>query len=304
MAAGGLHAGVKLRHIRAFLGIAEAGNLSAVARGQGISQPALSRTLAELEELLGRPLFRREGGRLVLTEAGALFRRHSRAALAELEAGAAILRPGGGGRLRAGVLPTVAARLFPQVAIRFHGVMPDVVLAVETGPHFHLMRQLREGGIDVMVGRLPGASEMEGLTFDHLYEEEVALIARAEHPLRGRPAAEALAQAPLILPPATAIIRRSVDDYLAALGLGPVRPAWETASLAVGRGIVMRSDALWFISRGVVAEELERGGLIALPVAARFLSGAVGICRRHGHAAPGLEVLAQIAREAAAEIAD
>lgn len=294
-----LHRGVKLRHIRAFLDIAAEGNLSAVARAQGITQPALSRTLSELEDLLGRPLFHRQGRRLLLTEAGALFRRHARAGLAALEAGAAVLHPGRGGTVRAGVLPTVATRLFPRVAIRFHTLMPDTLLAVETGPHFHLMRQLRDSHIDLMVGRLPGAAEMEGLTFDHLYEEEVALVARAGHPLAGRPVPEILERAPLVLPPATAIIRRSVDDYLAALGLTGLRAAWETASLALGRGIVTGSDAVWFISRGVVAEELARGDLITLPVEARFLSGAVGICRRQGHSAPGLEVLAQITREAA-----
>lgn len=296
---GVLHPGVKLRHIRAFLDIAEAGNLSAVARAQGITQPALSRTLSELEDLLGRPLFDRQGRRLVLTEAGTLFRRHARTGLAALEAGAAILHPGRGGMVRAGVLPTVATRLFPRVAVRFHALMPDTVLSVETGPHFHLMRLLREGSIDLMVGRLPGAAEMEGLSFDHLYEEEVALVARAGHPLLGRPVPEVLARAPLILPPATAIIRRSVEDYLASLGLGGLRPAWETASLALGRGIVLGSDAVWFISRGVVAEDLDRGEIVTLPVAARFLSGAVGTCRRQGHSAPGLEVLAQITRDLA-----
>ena len=54
-----MHPGVKLRHIRAFLDIAAEGGLSAVARAQGITQPALSRTLAELETLLGQPMFLR-----------------------------------------------------------------------------------------------------------------------------------------------------------------------------------------------------------------------------------------------------
>ena len=70
----GMHPALKLRHIRAFLEIASTGSLSAVARAQGISQPALSRTLAEAETLLGTALFRRENRRLVLTEHGARFR--------------------------------------------------------------------------------------------------------------------------------------------------------------------------------------------------------------------------------------
>lgn len=99
-----------------------------------------------------------------------------------------------------GILPTVATRFFPRVVLRFGALRPDMVLAVETGPHHYLMRLLREGGIDLMIGRLPGASEMAGLSFDHLYEEDVVLVGRAGHPLAQHPVAEALVQAPVILP--------------------------------------------------------------------------------------------------------
>lgn len=294
-----IHPAVKLRHIRTFLDIASEGNLSAVARRQGITQPALSRTLAELETLLGQPLFLRQGRRLVLTEGGALFRRHATASLQSLEAGAAALRPRAGGTLRVGVLPTVASWFFPRVALRFREIRPEMVLAVETGPHSHLMRQLREGGIDLMIGRLPEARDMAGLSFEHLYEEDIVLAARQDHPLLDLPPAEALARSPLILPPVTAIIRRPVDDYLASVGLPNLRPAVETVSLAIGRAICRGSDALWFISRGVIAEELERGEMALLPVKARFLAGAVGTTRRQTHEAPGLETLEEIARDIA-----
>lgn len=294
-----MHPGIKLRHIRTFLAIAAEGGLSAVAREQGLSQPALSRTLAELETLLGQPMFLRQGRRLVLTEAGALFRRYAGAALQSLEAGAAALRPGSGGTLRVGVLPTVATRFLPQVALRFHALRPEILLAAETGPHFHLMRLLREGSVDLVVGRLPGAAEMTGLSFDHLYEDEIVLAARAGHPLRNRPAAEALAQAPVILPPATALIRRPVDDYLAANGLSGLRPLIETVSLALGRGICLASDALWFISHGVVIHELDRDELVQIQTGARFLSGAVGVTQRQEAAAPGLADFARLAREVA-----
>ncbi|WP_282707075.1 LysR substrate-binding domain-containing protein [Cereibacter changlensis] len=206
-------------------------------------------------------------------------------------------RPGAGGTIRVGVLPTVATRFFPLVVLRFRTLRPDVRLAVETGPHFYLMRLLREGDIDLMVGRLPGASEIAGLTFDHLYEEEVVLVARAGHPLAGRAAAEVLGHAPLILPPETALIRRQVDDYLASVGFAGQSPAVETASLALGRGICLASDAVWFISRGVVAEELERGVLTVFPLGARFLSGAVGLTRRQVASPAGLATLEEVARQ-------
>lgn len=297
-----MHPGVKLRHIRAFLDIAAEGGLSVVARAQGITQPALSRTLAELEDLLGQALFLRQGRRLVLTEGGKVFRRHAALALESLEAGAAALRPGAGGALRLGVLPTAATRVCPQAVLRLRQLRPDILLQVETGPHHHLIRLLREGGIDMMIGRLPDVSEMPGLSFEHLYEEDVVLVGRPGHPLSGRPVAEMLQKAPLILPSSTALIRRPVDDYLASLGLAGIRPAVETVSLALGRGICLASDALWFISRGVIAEELDRRLLAEFPLGARFLSGAVGITRRQSADAAGLSALEEVLRDLARQI--
>lgn len=297
-----MHPGIKLRHIRAFLDIASEASLSAVARAQGITQPALSRSLAELEAMLGEKLFHRQGRRLVLTEAGAVFRRHASLGLQALETGAAALRPGGdaGGRLRVGVLPTAATRLFPRVAMRFQALAPHWVLALETGPHAYLVRLLREGRIDLMVGRLPVATDMADLRFDHLYEDDVVLAARAGHPMLGRPAAEIIAAQPLILPPVDAIIRRAVDDYLAALGMTGRRAAFETVALPVGRGIVRGSDALWFISRGVIQDELDQGLLVTIPVELRFLSGAVGLTRRQSQVEPpGLDLLCTLLRDEA-----
>lgn len=297
-----MHPGVKLRHVRAFLDIASEGGLSAVARSRGITQPALSRTLSELEELLGQPLFLRQGRRLVLNEGGKIFRRHAALAVEALEAGAAALRPGTGGSLQVGVLPTAATRVVPQVVLRFRELRPEIRLKVETGPHHHLIRLLRDGGIDLMIGRLPDVTEMSGLSFEHLYEEDVLLVGRAGHPMLGAPVQEALAQLPLILPATNALIRRPVDDYLASLDLVGIAPAVETVSLAVGRGICLASDALWFISRGVVAEELDRGLLVEFAVRARFLSGAVGITRRQSASAPGIATFEEVAREVAASL--
>ncbi|MFM2356423.1 MAG: hypothetical protein RLZZ528_2159 [Pseudomonadota bacterium] len=276
-----IHPAIKLRHIRAFLEIASQGSLSAVARQQGISQPALSRTLAELEQLLSVPLFRREKRRLVLTAEGALFRHHASLGLGALDSGVAALHPSAqGGSIRVGILPTAASRLFPRVAIRFRTLHPEVTLKIETGPHGYLLSLLREGQIDLMVGRMPDAGEMAGLTFSHLYEEDVVLVARAGHPMANRPVADLLGQVPVILPSEGAIIRKTVDTYLEVLGLSGLRPAVETVALAVGRGLLAASDSVWFISRGVVAEELRRGEMAEIPTGVRFLSGSVGITQR------------------------
>jgi LysR family transcriptional regulator, pca operon transcriptional activator len=217
-----------------------------------------------------------------------------------LDAGAAALRPGAAaGRLRVGVLPTAAGQLFPRVALAFAERAPQITLAVETGPHSHLLALLRAGEIELMIGRLPEAQDMAGLRFDHLYEDRIALVSRAGHPRIGQPAEAALAACPLILPPQSALIRRAVEDYLLARNLRAA-PMIETAALAVGRGVVAGSDALWFISHGVVADELARGVLVEWPTGAAALAGAVGLTRRQADAPhPALELLVRLTRHLA-----
>ena len=131
-----LHSGVKLRHVRNFLAAVDAGSLTAAATAEGVSQPALSKSLAELEAMLGTPLFLRQGRRLILSEAGEGFRRHARDALASLEAAAlATQQQGGMARLSVGLLPTVSTRFFPEVVAEFLQGRPALTLSIETGAH-------------------------------------------------------------------------------------------------------------------------------------------------------------------------
>jgi LysR family pca operon transcriptional activator len=295
-----LHPGVKLRHLRLFLEIVAAGGLTAAARRQGVSQPAASRSLAELETLLGRPLFDRAGRELRLTHAGARFLAHARQALEALETGAASLAASAAkARLRVGALPTAMTRLFPAAALRFHAARPDVTISVVSGAYDHMLALLRERRVEAMIGRMPAPGEMADLRFDHLYDDPVVLVARAGHPRAGATLADVLAGSPLIAPPEGAAIRAMIDAHLARLGLA-VTPAFETATLTLGRALLRGSDAVWFISRAVVADDLDAGDLIEIPNGAAALSGAIGATRRAcGPLSRELDLLCDLLREEA-----
>lgn len=110
-----------------------------------------------------------------------------------------------------------------------------------------------------------------------------------------RPAAEAVQTCPLILPNTRAIIRGMVEEFLLSVGVQKFDPAFETVSLPFARNLLERSDMMWFISRGVVARELDRGELVSLDMGARILSGAVGLTRRLASAEnPDLDYLIQL----------
>ncbi|SET60632.1 pca operon transcription factor PcaQ [Oceanicella actignis] len=294
---------IKFRHLQCFMEIARQGHLSRAAEALGVTQPAASKTLRELEETLGASLFDRSGRRMRLTPEGETFLRHAGASLAALRRGVDSLRGGGGRprRIRAGVLPTAAGRVMPRAALNFARRAPDVLLSIHAGPNALLLERLRAGELDLMIGRLPEPDRMAGLTFQHLYDESIRAVVRAGHPLLGRPPEFArIAAYPMILPTPDSIIRADVERFLLANGLHSEGARLETVSLAAGRGLLRGSDAIWFISEGVVADELASGELAALPFEIGETAGAVGVTMRADHKpdAPLSDLVAAL-REAA-----
>ncbi|MBP7000267.1 pca operon transcription factor PcaQ [Amaricoccus sp.] len=279
------------RHLRAFIAVARHDSVGQAAEALAISQPAVSKTLRELEDRLGVALFDRIGRRLRLTEAGRLFRKHAGQSLIELERGVhALAEPARRrGRIAVGVLPTVATRIMPRAALAFAAATPGGALTVVTGANRHLLSQLRDGMLELVVGRLAEPAAMTGLVFEQLYVEPVVAVVRPGHPLAGA-ASPRFGDFPLVLPPPDAVIRPAVAQYFLSLGEEPPEAFVETVSLAVGRGLALASDAVWFISRGVVAEELDRGDLVALDLRGPpVTAGPVGLTRRAG-AEPSADV--------------
>ncbi|MEQ9329248.1 MAG: LysR substrate-binding domain-containing protein, partial [Rhodospirillales bacterium] len=176
------------------------------------------------------------------------------------------------------VLPSASTDLFPLAALEFRRRQPHAIVHVMTGPNWLMLSQLREGNIDMVVGRMAQPAQMSGLGFEQLYLEDVVLVARPGHPLalRKRPAAE-IGDWPLVLPPGGALIFPVVSGYLQSLGLRDLQPVFETVSHAFGSRVVRLSDAIWFISRGVVSEDLAAGRLVEIPLRSPMLTGPVGI---------------------------
>lgn len=254
-------------------------------------------------EILGVVLFDRGGRRLTLTPAGRLFQSHAGAAIADLERARGLLHAPVTPRrkLALGALPTAATGLLPRAALHFQAERPDCTLRISTEPNWLLLSHLREGALDLVVDRMPPAGNFEGPSFRQLYWERVVPVTRPGHPLAHPDWAPAeLLHYPLMLPPKGAVIAASVRAWLHAEGLGDPIPTYENVSLAFGRGVVRRSDAIWFISEGVVCPEIEAGLLSVLPVQNALLGGPVGISLRRD-TPPGADLAALI--EAIAESA-
>lgn len=302
---------VKLRHLQAFLEVAARRSVARAAEALHVSQPAISKTLRELEEITGAVLIERSRSGVHLTAAGEMFHHYAAAGIAALARGLDGLAQGGRVdtvMLRVGALPTVAARLAPTVVKRFREEDGGAVVSLETGPNGYLLEKLRAGGLDLVVGRLAAPDKMRDLSFTHLYSEPVVVVARPDHPALADPRpslVEAVARYPVVAPPKDAVIRRTVDEMLAARGVGALVDRVESVSNAFGRAFVRQTDALWFISEGVVIDDLREGRLTLIAAPAAEATGPVGLTVRAGvDISPALRLFMRVAARAASDIAD
>jgi len=274
---------IRLRHLRVFLEVARSGGLTVAAGVLNVTQPALSKTVRELEEIVGTPLFERSHRRMNLSEAGQRFRVHATRIERDLERAArSAAAAGRRTRLRVGVLPTAATDLVPTAVRSFADARPHCVCDVATGGNAGLVEQLRGGALDLVVGRMAPPAEMTGLVFEQLYPERIVTAVRPDHPLAAQAVVEPadLEEWPLILPPPDALIAPPVDAWRTSVGLAHREASLRTVSLAVGRCAVRDSDAVWFISEGVAAFELRHRLLAALPLDRPILGGPLGISLR------------------------
>lgn len=275
---------IKLRHLQTFVEIARQRSVLRAAEVLHISQPAVTKTIRELEEALTVKVLERDGRGIRLTRQGETFLRHATATLTAFRQGIDSVSQDmadAAPLVRIGALPTVSARIMPRAVNHFLAGEPNVRLKIVTGENGVLLDQLRAGVLDLVVGRLADAERMKGFSFEHLYSERVVLVVRPEHPLLAETAIfPRLGAFPVLVPTQSAIIRPVVDRFLVTNGIDDLPVRIETISDAFGRVFVSNSDAVWIISEGVVANDLATGLLERLPVDTQDTRGPVGLTMR------------------------
>ncbi|WP_295479221.1 pca operon transcription factor PcaQ [uncultured Pseudomonas sp.] len=272
---------IKYRHLVCFLEVARQGSLARAADQLAISQPALSKALKELEGLLGATLFLRGKQGAQLSEAGVAFMRFAGPSVQALREGVNSLRSGEHetATVRLGVLSTAESLLMPEVLTRLHARHPALVISVMTGPSAYLLSQLRVGELDLVIGRMTDSPQIQGLSFEHLYNESMTLVVRPGHPLLATPLRrECLQDYPWVLPLAGTTIRAFADSLFVQHAIQPPRQRLETLSLTLSRRYVERSDAIWIAPRDAVLQELQEGAMCELDMGMREPGGSIGLC--------------------------
>jgi len=257
-----------LRQLEYILAVADTGQFVEAAKRCGVSQPALSRQVREVEDLLGVEVFERARPRVLVTAIGEQVVERARRLLAEahelVEVTTASVRVRQGTFLL-GVIPTIAPYGLPGLLAKLRVQYPDVSFAIEELQTEVLLERLRAGSIDL--GLLARAFDDHGLSGMDLVVEPFVLLAPADHALNAPHPVDPdeIAGARLILmqdghclrdqaidvcaiagaPPATSVAAASVSTLVRMVesGLGPT--LLPTSALSVelrpGQGVVARS---------------------------------------------------------------
>jgi DNA-binding transcriptional LysR family regulator len=252
------------------LTVARQGSLGRAAAEHGISQPAASTRVRQLEAQLGLALIERSPRGSKLTPAGALVAGWAQTAVdaaTALDAGVTALRREHESRLRIAASMTIAEYLLPAWLTALRAMDPGAAVALTAVNSADVAEAVLTGTAEV--GFIEGPDLPAGLRAAPVGRDELTVVVAATHPWarrrRGIAAAE-LAAAPLMAREAGSGTRRVFEQALARAGLGAVPPQAELSSTTAIKAAVAAGAGPAVLSSLAVAADLASGSLRAVPV--------------------------------------
>lgn len=298
-----LLAKLRFRQVRCFLEVAQRGSFVAAAEVLGLTQPAVSRSIRELEATLDVTLFDRSQRGAILTVHGRKLFDAAEAAMALLAEGLQATQDMGGSRelLRMGALPNVCGLTLPEIVEDFQALYPHSTVRVISGSNADLLARLRQGALDVVIGRLSDSGAMHGLSFQHLYDESIVFAVGTEHPLAqvgAVPDLRELLEQPMLAPIPGTIIRQELDRFLFKSGF--VAPDFALESIDAGfiNKTIRASSHVVVTVEALVADARAAGHVRVLPISDGTLKGPVGLTTLPGAPeGPAMRTLLGMVRE-------
>jgi DNA-binding transcriptional LysR family regulator len=282
-----LRARLKTRHLLLISAIGQEGNINRAAEILNMSQPAASRLLRDLEQIVGADLFDRLPRGVRPNWYGETMIRHARNALTSLSEAAEeidALKAGRTGQVNVGTITGPAISLVPRAVARVARDYPLVKIQLQVDTSDRLLESLKEGHIDIMVGRLLDRCDNSDFTFQCLADEPVCAMVRRGHPLMSRTSLDCtdVAQHPWIVPPVGTILRHRFNQMFREAGLDMPNQLIETVSPMVMTKLLEETDFIAVLSRDV-AEYYSACGLVSiLPIKLTCDMDSFGVITRKG----------------------
>ncbi|EOP1327820.1 LysR substrate-binding domain-containing protein [Escherichia coli] len=259
----------KLQQIKFFNEIVLCGSLRAAARKMNISQPALSRSIKELENILGCNLLIRTRDGVILTEAGKIFLVHSRMILEEVETAAlevAKVNIDNTGKVAFGISSLFGVTILNNVLDNFRKKYQKTRVMIREGQLSSLIPFLREGVLDFAMGTLTKDMPVGDFIVVELFNAPFTVVARKHHPLRNCTSIDELVTARWVFP------ETQMGYYHYISGLIPFGHPDETYapiftdSVVCIMNLVLYDDYITVLSRARLQEARFKETLCSIPV--------------------------------------
>ncbi|MDB5965013.1 MAG: hypothetical protein JWQ72_1513 [Polaromonas sp.] len=242
----------KFHHLRDFVAIARTESIRSAARTLGLTQPALTRSLRELEQEIGGVLCERHARGVVLTPLGERFLVRAQASLEELRRGmeeASQLS----GRMQGQVVVALSGvpmlTTLPTAFVAFRKACPDVRLRIIEGLFPAVEPMLRDGRLDFYLGPMPESTMGSSYRIDLLFHNERVVLARKGHPLRHVKSITELLGAEWVVTGLRGRLEEEFEEQFVTLGLDIPRIATVVESMLALLSLVASTDVLAFLPR-------------------------------------------------------
>lgn len=276
---------VSNHELNAVITIGDVHSVTSAAAKLGVSQPAVNRSLRNLEQRLGMRLFDRTAQGMIPTQSGEILIRRAKLALVEIEQGMEEIANVGGqalGRVSIGALPLSRVYLVPMAVNRLLIDFPDAEINIVDGLYEQLVGDLCNGDVDMIVGTLRDPLPVEGVKAETLFEDGMVLAARTGHPIFNNDPItfQHLIGLEWVVPQPGVPLREQFNDMLADNGVPLPEHPIETGSISVKRTIAMGSDRLVAVSRSQIHHEEQYGLLKPLSLVTNVPKRPIGLLTR------------------------
>lgn len=272
------------RRLEIFVQLYHVNHTQTVATQLGVTQPAVSAALKILEKGAGSALFRRTPEGVRPTPAADVLYPHISRALNELDNiwnDLAARRGMLEGYVRVGALPLSRTQLLPRAIGAFLARHPGIMVTTNESPYESLVSDMRAGNIDFIIGALRQDEDLPNLSSEALFEEDMLILVRNDHPLLHDPDPRSkLARARWVLPRSNVPARHLLDRAFTTLGLPLPLPCVETGDAAMVRGLLRDSDMLAAVSASQMRFEIDNRLLAILPLHLPATTRSIGLTFR------------------------
>lgn len=305
-----IRARLKTRQLLLLAAMEEEGNVRRAAEVLGMAQPAASKLLKDLEDMLGVSLFDRTPQGMKATLYGEVMIRHARMVLSNLSHAhdeISALRAGLTGQVRIGTIAAAGATLVPRAIARIKQSAPLLEIWALIDTSDVLLPQLAQGELDIMVGRVLERQDQlkDAVRYEMLAPESVCAVVRPGHPLEDKRelTLRGLAHAAWILHPPGSVLRHRFDMMFAQIGLNPPQNVVNSGDFLAIASLLLHSDMIAVLPDEVARQYEDNGVLKRLHIELPCTMDAFGIIvRQHELLSPAAAAVLQTLREVADEV--